>query len=117
MFIQCTQSPLFSLSIVSNDPPLVVTAGVSSVGLTAAYYSAGTQTELTFFFAAPSSAARCKLTPLSILSFFNLYSSVWRASHRQHPVEALLRGGLPVCGHAEHGGVGGGRVRQNQEPD
>lgn len=30
-------------------------------------------------------------------------------------MEALLRRRLPVCGPSEHGGLGGGRVRQDQE--
>lgn len=38
-------------------------------------------------------------------------------SHRQRPLEAFLRDGLSICSRAEHGGMAGGRVWQDQEPD
>lgn len=37
-------------------------------------------------------------------------SSLFSCLSRQYPVEAVLRDGLSVRGHAEHGGVGGGSV-------
>lgn len=37
--------------------------------------------------------------------------------HRRPLLEELLRGRLPVCGPPEHGGLGGGRLWQRQEPD
>lgn len=90
----------YSLELLQNHKPLIFTAGIASVGLTAAYYSSGMQAKIYMI---------CHLNFLHLSTAFFSFL-VLRRSRRQHPVEALLRGRLSVCGHAEHGGMGGGCV-------
>lgn len=90
---------------------LILIAGIASVGLAAAYYSSGAQTAFTqpvdqFTTVDWRSVFVCCNSPPSLC-----------CSHRQHLMEAVLRGRLSVRSHAEHGGMGGGRVWQNQKPD
>lgn len=81
----------------------ILSAGITSIGLAAAYYSSGAQTK---FISSIWHNVPCLFIETSLCG-----------SCRQHPLEAFLRDRLFVCSHAEHGGMGGSCVWQNQEPD